>query len=86
MGEPPEVDAGALGHLKISSRKLGLPQEIRGSQMALTPAPLLYGAGVAAPGLRTGLKPCLCHACLYVGLSFLACLFLGFGFGFLAEL
>lgn len=46
MGEPPEVDAGALGHWQILSRKLSLPQEIRGSQMAFTLAPLPYNAGV----------------------------------------
>lgn len=48
MGEPLEVDASALGHWEIRSRKLSLPQEIRGSQMALTLAPLPYSAGVGA--------------------------------------
>lgn len=51
MGEPPEVDAGALGRCQISSRKLGLPQEIRGSQIALTLPFVLHSAGGAAPGL-----------------------------------
>lgn len=65
MGEPPEVDAGALGHWQIRSRKLSLPQEIRGSQMALTLAPLPYSAGVGG-------------SLLSVCRSLLGCLNLGF--------
>lgn len=45
MGEPPEVDAGALGHWQIRSRKLSLPQEIRGSQMAFDSGPSALQCG-----------------------------------------
>lgn len=69
MGEPLEVDASALGHWEMCSRKLSLPQEIRGSQMALTLAPLPYSAGVGAGVTLYMLSVCR---------SLLGCLNLGF--------